>query len=472
MVEHAHAEYESFDFPGDYKQTTEGDRYAMTRLEELHAARSRVDAEANARGLLVGALFTLSEHPVDTANRDYLVVSLDAVIRSHELESGTAEAGEVFRCRFSAIESDRPFRAPRVTRKPSVHGAQTATVVGKDGEEIWTDTYGRVKLRFHWDRYSPGNEESSCWVRVSQAWAGSGFGSMHIPRIGQEVLVEFLEGDPDRPIVTGRVYNFDNMPPYELPMKQTQSGIKSQSTLGGTTQNFNEIRFEDKKGEEELFLHAEKTQTTKVKGSQSISVDGSRSISVGGDESTSVKGKRSATIEKDETQTFHANRTMEVTGTNTDTVHKSHTGTFNAGRNVTVNASPDVLAVNGANKQVTIDGEYTVSSVKKFQVTHASNQILLDKLVSELSNGKCKLSFNDASATLTATDQIKIECGSASITLTKDGTITISASQTVKASGAQGAVELGPQGGKLSGLVCSVSGTTMSEITGAMVKIN
>ena len=141
-----------------------------------------------------------------------------------------------------------PYRSPRTTLKPLVQGPQTAVVVGSSGEEIWTDKYGRVKLQFHWDRYGKSDQDSSCWVRVAQVWAGKGWGVMHIPRIGQEVIVEFLEGDPDRPIVTGRVYNADNMPPYELTANQTQSGIKSRSTKGGGEDNFNEIRMEDKKG--------------------------------------------------------------------------------------------------------------------------------------------------------------------------------------------------------------------------------
>jgi type VI secretion system secreted protein VgrG len=467
----AFGDYEVFDYPGKYKQGA-GEHYALVRLEELHAARKQARGAGNARGLLTGALFTLTEHAVVEANRDYLVVSVDAIIRSHELESGTADPGPIFECSFTAIESDVPFRAPRLTPKPCILGAQTATVVGKQGQEIWTDEYGRVKLRFHWDRKSTGDEKSSCWVRVSQLWAGMNFGAMHVPRIGQEVLVEFLEGDPDRPIVTGRVYNFDQKPPYELPANRTQSGIKSQSSLGGTTQNFNEVRFEDKMGEEELFIHAERTQTTKVKGNQSITVDLSRTISVGGDQSTSVTGTRTASVEKDEAQHFHARRTLDVTGTNTETITDAHTGNYNNGRTLTVTASNDVLNVTGVNREVTVDGEYTTVASKKYELTHQDNKFLLEGALSSLSNGKCTLSFDGAAAILSAADELRVECGSASITLTKDGTITITASQTVTVSGAQGAVELGPTGGKLSGLVASVSGTTLSEVTGAMVKIN
>jgi type VI secretion system secreted protein VgrG len=425
----------------------------------------RAHGQGNTPGLAVGQLFTLSEFPIEEHNHDYLVVSMQATLRSHALESGDANPGDLFQCHFVAIDSNQQYRPPRLTAKPVIQGLQTATVVGKSGEEIWTDEYGRVKLKFPWDRYVPKQEENaSCWVRVAQLWAGSGFGGIQIPRIGQEVLVQFLEGDPDRPLVVGRVYNADHKPPYDLPQNQTQSGIKSRSTKDATPDNFNEIRFEDKKGEEELFIQAEKTQTTKVKGSQSITVDGSRSIAVGGEQST--------TVTKNETQTYNSDRKMDVTGTNTDTVTGAHSGTYKTGRTLTVSGADDVLNVNGVNRKTTVKGEYSIEATAKYFVKHKSNELTLKETLSKLTNSKCTLSFDGSTATISAADEIKLECGGASISLKKDGTITISASHTVTASGAQGAVELGPTGGKLSGLVCSVSGSTMSEVTGAMVKIN
>src|SRR6185503_10241003 len=161
--------------------------------------------------------------------------------------SGGAGGGEFFSCSCTAIEKAQQFRPARVTPKPIIQGPQTAIVVGPGGEEIYTDEHARVKVHFHWDRYDKKDENSSCWIRVSQFWAGKEWGSIHIPRMGQEVIVEFLEGDPDRPIITGRVYNADQVPPYALPANKTQSGHKSRSSKGGSTANFNEIRFEDKK---------------------------------------------------------------------------------------------------------------------------------------------------------------------------------------------------------------------------------
>ena len=165
-------------------------------------------------------------------------------------------------------------------------------MVGPSDQEIWTDAYGRVKVQFHWDRRGTRDGKSSCWVRVAEVWAGARFGALHLPRIGQEVIVEFLEGDPDQPIVTGRVYNADNMPPYALPEHKTQSGIKSRSSRDGTPENFNELRFEDKKGAEEVYLHAERNLREVVENERLTEVGANRTETIGGDQTLTVKGSR------------------------------------------------------------------------------------------------------------------------------------------------------------------------------------
>jgi type VI secretion system secreted protein VgrG len=462
---HGHGAYEVFDYPGGYVDVAVGKAYARRRLEEMQSTRTRVLAQSNGRGLLVGSLLTLEKHPIQAQNRQYLVLSMRGTIRSHALASGNAagNGGEVFRCELTCMDTALPYQPPRKTPRPVVHGAQTAIVVGKQDEDIWTDEYGRVKLKFHWDRMSPGDEASSCWVRVAQLWAGTNFGAMHIPRIGQEVIVEFLEGDPDKPIVTGRVYNFDNQPPYELPMNQTQSGIKSRSTLDGLPDNFNEIRFEDKKGSEDLFIHAEKTQTTKVKQSQSISVGGSRSVSVGDTQST--------TVAKKETQTYQDDREMTVAKANTETITLGHTGTYKQGRTLTVSGQDDALTVSGANKTTTVSGHYHVQADAEYKVTHKNDVLLLSGAKASLTNGKCTLTLEGGSITMEAPDGITIKCGSSSITLTPSDVSVSGVKVAVDGSGA-GKLDLDATGAQMSGPKALVAGRAMAQVSAPIVKVN
>ena len=270
---HAHAEYEVYDYPGEYSEAADGSNYARTRIEEVQIQHELAVGQGNANGLATGALFKLTKYPLSDQNREYLLAAAHYEIGPVEYESTGGSGGTpAVVCNFTAINSFDIYRPPRITPKPIVQGPQTAIVVGKAGEEIWTDEYGRVKVQFHWDRYGKKDENSSCWVRVAQLWAGATWGGIHIPRIGQEVIVEFLEGDPDRPIITGRVYNNDSMPPYTLPANATQSGIKSRSSKGGGSANFNELRFEDKKGEEQVYIHAEKNQDNVVENDETTEV--------------------------------------------------------------------------------------------------------------------------------------------------------------------------------------------------------
>ena len=249
--QHSFENFEIFDYPGDYLSGNDGMNYARARIEALQAQYEQVTGAGDARGLAVGALFKLTRFPREDQNREYLIVSATHELISNEYETTpTAELTPVYTCNFTAIESKAPYRSPRITPKPFVQGPQTAVVVGKSGEDIWTDKYGRVKVQFHWDRYGKSDENSSCWVRVSHPWAGKNWGAIAIPRIGQEVVVDFLEGDPDQPLITGRVYNADQMPPYALPDNMTQTGILTRSSKDGSAKTCNELRFEDKKDAE------------------------------------------------------------------------------------------------------------------------------------------------------------------------------------------------------------------------------
>jgi type VI secretion system secreted protein VgrG len=348
--------------------------------------------------------------------------------------------------------------------------------VGEAGEEIWTDKYGRVKVQFHWDREGQRDENSSCWVRVAQVWAGTQWGAIHIPRIGQEVIVDFLEGDPDKPIITGRVYNADNMPPYALPDNKTQSGIKSRSSKGGAASNFNEIRFEDLKGKEELHLQAERDMSTLVKRNQSTSVGADRSVSVGGNHSVSVTGTQSTTVTKDETQTYKANRTMKVTGKNDDEIADTHTANYKNTRTETVKA-PDTLTVNGGDKIVTVHGKYDNTVDTEFKVTKAGTTLTLtDDCVLDATG---KMDFHNPGTSvigqgtklaLNGNSEVTITCGSASISLKSDGTIEIKG-QTVKIGNASNNAAFEPAGTTVNGVKITSAAVGMHEISGALIKV-
>ncbi len=251
---------EVYDYPGRYEDTETGRALSKVRLEELRARAETAAGSGFCRRLLPGYTFELAEHLNDAYNGEYLLVSVTHEGRQPEVLAGDASGSqherEAYRNHFTCLRKEVPFRPERRTARPLIPGAQTAIVVGPAGEEIHTDEHGRIKVQFHWDREGKGDDRSSCWIRVSQAWAGPGWGALYLPRIGQEVVVEFLEGDPDRPLVTGSVYNGHQPPPLELPGEKTKSTLRSSSSPGGD--GFNELRFEDAAGSEEVFFHAQK----------------------------------------------------------------------------------------------------------------------------------------------------------------------------------------------------------------------
>jgi type VI secretion system secreted protein VgrG len=320
------AAYERFDYPGNYTVAADGNALARARMESLHGQCEQIEAATNARGLYPGGLFTLADHPRDDQNRDYLITSAAYDITSSDYASGSGGSAFDFQCRLVATGTAFAYRPLPMIARPVVQGPQTAIVVGKAGEEIWTDKYGRIKVQFHWDRLGQSDENSSCWVRVAQGWAGKGWGAMSVPRIGMEVIVSFLEGDPDRPLVTGCVYNSDAMPPYDLPAEQTKSTVKSNSSKGG--EGFNELRFEDKKGSEEVFMHAERdfnrvvknNDTLKVgfetaeKGDQTIGIKNDQTIEIGNDQKLTVTHDQLETIDNNQAVKIKVDQKLDVGG--------------------------------------------------------------------------------------------------------------------------------------------------------------
>src|SRR6185436_17647475 len=244
-----------FEYPGGYATQADGDQRATTMQAAEDATRTLFRGASQHRGLVPGHRFDLSKHPVSDGSYVVLRARHDA-LEPWGPAGAESDGTPTYSSDLDCITVETTFRPARRTPRPVVQGVQSGVVVGPEGEEIFTDQYGRVKVKFVWDREGRANEKSSCWIRVSQNWAGKRFGTIFLPRIGQEVLVDFLDGDPDRPIVIGRVYNAVNMPPYELPANQTRSTMKSLSSKGG--KGFNEIRFEDKAGDEQLFINAER----------------------------------------------------------------------------------------------------------------------------------------------------------------------------------------------------------------------
>ncbi|MGB9604518.1 MAG: type VI secretion system tip protein TssI/VgrG, partial [Bryobacteraceae bacterium] len=304
---------ELYDFPGEFLRRDEGEREARLRMEREEAAHVLVQGASTCRAFTPGYRFEFYDHERKDQNGIYVITSVTHNAVEGGFYSGVGGPQEAsYDNLFTAIPHSVPFRPPRVTPKPVVYGSQTAIVVGPKGEEIYTDKYGRVKVQFHWDRLGKYDEKSSCWIRVSQPWAGKAWGGIWTPRVGQEVIVDFLEGDPDRPIITGRVYNATNMPPYELPANQTQSGFRSRSSKGGTSQNFNEIRFEDKKGAEQIVIHAERDLITIVENDESRTVYGQRVTGIQKDETLNIShGNRKETLEQ-------GNDTLEIWKGNRD----------------------------------------------------------------------------------------------------------------------------------------------------------
>jgi type VI secretion system secreted protein VgrG len=475
---HDHAEGEIFDYPGEYIVTGDGEHYARTRIDELHARYELAQGESNARGLTVGRLFKLTGHPRSDQNREYLVVKATHTLQSSEYESLGSE-GEDYACAFTALHSHQAFRPERITRRPTVKGPQTAVVVGPGGDEIYTDKYGRVKVQFHWDRYGKKDENSSCWIRVSHPWAGKNWGMVAIPRMGHEVIVDFLEGDPDQPIITGRVYNAEQMPPYDLPANMTQTGIKSRSSKGGSGANFNEIRFEDKKGAEQVFIHAEKNQDIEVENDETHWVGHDRKKTIDNDETTLVKHDRTETVNNNETITIHANRTETVDKEEKITIHGGRTEVVDGNENITIHSGrtekvdqDEKITIDGSrtekvgvdenitivanrtekvgaeekitigggrtenvknDEKITIGGSRTesVKGEEKITITGGRTENVTGEEGITLGAGRQVSVKNDdklsvgQNLTITAGKSITIQTGKASITMNSDGTITI-----------------------------------------------
>lgn len=367
---------EIYDYPGEYAQRFDGvskgggeqsseiqkifndnKRTVKIRQAELDATHKNAYGSADSCAFVPGYKFELYNHHYSPYNGQYVMVSARTdAIQSPDYVSGD-DVADNYTLSFTALRNDgedgAPFRPPRITKKPVVHGTQTAVVVGPPGEEIFTDKYGRVKVQFHWDREGQNNESSSCWMRVAQNWAGKKWGTMFIPRIGMDVLVDFLEGDPDRPIILGSLYNAENMPPYKLPDEKTKSTIKTNSSKGGG--GFNEIRFEDKKGSEQIFIHAELDHETRIKRDQKGIIQRDKHLIIERDHFEQVKKDKHLGVKGDQTEKVDGNVHLKV-GSNKEqkigskfAVDAGQEIHLKAGMSVTIEAGTQVTLKAGGN---------------------------------------------------------------------------------------------------------------------------
>lgn len=308
--ETGHATYEHYEWPGDYFDKSEGEMLTRIRMEAQRSPGSRVLGGGNIRTLMTGYTFTLENYPTAEVNQEYLLMQTLLFVQDNAQHSGQ-DQHFTFSTRFELHPTCEVFRPQRTVSKPHTKGPQSAIVTGPSGQEIWTDQYGRVKVQFGWDRYGKMDENSSCWIRVSYPWAGKGFGMIQIPRIGQEVLVDFKNGDPDLPIIVGRTYNQDTMPPWGLPGMASQSGIFSHSLYGGPT-NGNMLRFDDKTGAEEVKFHAEKDLNTTVKNNETHTVMVDRTKTIIKNETNSIGEDRNTTVTKNDGLSVKLAQTINI----------------------------------------------------------------------------------------------------------------------------------------------------------------
>ena len=386
--------YELYEYPGDYRRKVQGEALARVRMQEIESLSQVVNGTSSCRAMVAGYRFTLVGHDRQDLNQAYVITNVQ-----HESKVG-AGATESYTNEFVAIPHLVPFRPLRLTLQPVVRGPEIGVVVGPKGEEVFVDEYGRVKVQFHWDRQGKSDENSSGWIRVAQPWAGKQWGTLFIPRVGDEVLIDFLHGDLRRPIVVGSLYNGADRPPVSLPAGQTTTTIKSNSTKGGGGSN--ELRFEDQKGSEEIYLHGQKDWKT--------------------------------VIEHDQYDTIGNNKTLEVGSNKSETVGKAQILTIGAGYQITVGAAMNERV--GSDKQVNVGGNLSEAVGKDLKLNIGVDGRLTIGRNFSLAAGNGITVEAQKAVTISAVDELTLKCGQAAIVLKKNGDISITGKEiSIKGSG-------------------------------------
>jgi type VI secretion system secreted protein VgrG len=429
-------QYRKFDYPGKFGAVADGDRLARLRLEESEALSFVINGRTNYRGLGSGQKLEIGDHYRRDVNQAYHVLSAEHIATEGGYRSKSGGGEFSFQTSFEAIPHAVPYRPACVTPKSIVHGSQTAIVVGPAGEEIYVDKFGRIKVQFFWDQSGQKDDKSSCWVRVSSTWAGKQWGAIQTPRIGQEVVVDFLEGDPDRPIIVGRVYNAEQMPPYALPANGTQTGVKTRSSPGGDGATFNELRFEDKKGQEQIFLHAEKNSDIEVEKDETHVVGQDRKKTIDRDEVTHVK--------RDRTETVDNNETITISGARSETVDKDET--------ITVKNGNHSLTVSNGKQTFVVDGNREIT-VRKGNDTLKVN---MGNLATDVSRGNHETKVGMGNVTLKA----------------GLGAITYDAMQGIELKVGQNSIKVDQKGITIKGMMVTIDGQVQTEVKGLMTKVN
>ncbi|NQZ28558.1 MAG: type VI secretion system tip protein VgrG [Colwellia sp.] len=406
------SQFKHYSYPSQYDFAL-GSKLANARMDAEEASANTISGASSCSGFSAGQFFSLLKHEAKSEMGKYLLLSVHH--QASDASYFSSQGGDdQYSNSFSCMPLENMYRPPMVYTRPVMYGPQSALVTGPKGEEIYIDDFGRIKVQFMWDRDGKKDENSSCFIRVMQSFAGNGWGSSFIPRIGHEVIISFLDGDPDRPIVTGSVYNGNNKPPYA---SKTQSGIKTHSTKGGGADNYNEIRFDDKKASEQVYIQAEKNLDTYVKNNETIDIGNNETLTVGNDRVKSVKHDEVLTIGNDRTKTVKHDENSTIENDRNKTVNNNQT------ENIIKNKTIEV----GQNHRESITGNMIIN---------------VDKDLTENVNGKYVEKVTkayEASAktiTLEAADEITFKTGSAKITMKKNGDITISGKNiNIKGSG-------------------------------------
>ncbi|MCU6175164.1 type VI secretion system tip protein TssI/VgrG, partial [Citrobacter cronae] len=422
-------QYEIFDYPGRFKDVQHGQDFARYQAEGHRQDAETAACESNSPKLWPGKRFTLTGHPSRTLNREWQVTGSVLKGQQPQAQHGHQGEGTTLSNSLDVIPADRTWRSSPLP-KPSVDGPQSAIVTGPAGEEIFCDEHGRVRVRFHWDRYCPGNEDSSCWIRVSQAWAGAGFGNLAIPRVGQEVIVDFLNGDPDQPIIMGRTYHQDNRSPGSLPGTKTQMTIRSKTYKGG---GFNELRFEDATGQEQVYIHAQKNMDTEVLNNRTTDVTANHREAIGGNQVITVKQNQVQTVVQNQKETVGQNQSITVGLNQAETVGMARALTVGVAYQTTVGGVMNTSVALMQSSQVGIQKSLLVG--KGYDVSVGGNV--------SFTVGKTRTESAGKVAVYSAGEHLELVCGQARLVLTQDGSIFLNGT-AINIQGAQAISGDGP----------------------------